>query len=226
MEEIEPLLINISKLILKMLNNNQNLMNYKNLEDSIRLLPQLSAASRIYYIFYDDIKNMHLTIYTPNLHSRKNNDSYENYSIFIDYFDEKGNPIFVELNEQQKEIIIPILMGDKFYNLSLFLHNLIKPILDDIQITSNKEIVNTIFKNISNRIHTKNKKQYASIFKSVKDLSYLNKKIQYSEELNKDFFNLTKEDKETISLMHDFYFDNSSDNKRSLIYKIVSTFKY
>lgn len=226
MQDLESLITDITSSLIVMLNSNNQLMSYKTLDENIKIQPQVSVVSTIHYILYDDIKNVKLYIHSPNLYSKKDYNSYMDYDITIDYFDKKGNPISVELDEHQKDIIIPILMSDKFHHLSLYVHKLIKPIIDDTQITSNRENVNLILKNISNRINIKNKKEYLAIFKGVKDLSSLNKKIQYSEELNKDIFNLTKEDKETISLMYDFSFNESLNNKKNnFIHKIISKIK-
>lgn len=226
MQDLESLITDITSSLIVMLNSNNQLMSYKTLDENIKIQPQVSVVSTIHYILYDDIKNVELYIHSPNLYSKKDYNSYMDYDITIDYFDKKGNPISVELDEHQKDIIIPILMSDKFHHLSLYAHKLIKPIIDDTQITSNRENVNSILKNISNRINIKNKKEYLAIFKGVKDLSSLSKKIQYSEELNKDIFNLTKEDKETISLMYDFSFNESLNNKKkNFIHKIISKIK-
>lgn len=227
MQDLEPLITDITSLLIVMLNSNNQLMSYKTVDESIKIQPQVSVVSTIHYILYDDIKNVKLSIYPPNLYSKKDYNSYMDYDIKIDYFDKKGNPISVELDEHQKDIIIPVLMNKKFYDLSLYIHRLLKPTIENIKTNSDIGKINSILKIISNRITLINKKEYLSIFEEVKDINTLSKEIQYSEELNKDIFNLTKEDKESIFLMYDFSFEESLNNKKmNFIHKIISKLKH
>lgn len=188
---------------------------YKNFENHFYILPTINVTNKLMFSFQNLKDNVFL-----NIVFEKEKDHY------IDLSYMKNNTLIeFDLNEFQTEPVYQLFFNDDFKKL----YNYTNKLLKKITIINNKkkpsdlnkdeiENINEIFFLLKDRIDFNNQEVYLSKIKNFNSIKSFYSSLKYSCSLNKNFFDLSEEEKDIYSLKYDESFEQQTRISKLLNY--------